>query len=138
MRVCIPTREGSGREAVVHNHFGSAPGFVIVDTETGDLTAMENDNAHHAHGNCQPMAKLEGKDVDALVIGGIGVRALQLIKQAGLTVYYSGGGTVGDVVDALDQGKLPEMEITNACGGHAHGQGGGCDHGHDHGEGGCH
>jgi predicted Fe-Mo cluster-binding NifX family protein len=76
------------------------------------------------------------------VVGGIGVRALQLIKQAGLTVYYSGGGTVGDVVDALAQGKLPEMDVTHACGGHGHGQGGGggCDHGHGqgHGRGGCH
>lgn len=136
MRVCIPTRKGTGREAVVHNHFGSAPGFVIVDTESGELVDIENDNAHHAHGACRPLATLEGRNVDALVVGGIGVRALQLIKQAGLKVYYTGGGTVGDVIDALASGKLPEMEMTHACGGHARGQGGGCDHGH--GRGSCH
>lgn len=138
MRVCIPIREGSGREAVVHNHFGSAPGFVIADTETGGLTALENDNDHHAHGACQPLAKFEGQDVDAMVVGGIGMRALQLIKQAGLKVYYCGGGTVGDVIDALGEGRLPEMEDTHACGGHAHGQGGGCGHDHEQGKGNCH
>ncbi len=127
MRVYIPIREGSGREAVVHDHFGSAPGFVVADTETGDLTVLENSNTHHAHGTCQPVAQLQGLDVDALVVGGIGVRALQLIKQAGLKVYYCGGGTVGEVVDALGRGQLPEMDVTNACGGHAHGHGhGGC------------
>ena len=50
MRVCIPTRQGTGREAVVHNHFGSAPGFVIVDTDTGELVDMDAVAAIRAEG----------------------------------------------------------------------------------------
>jgi len=33
MRVCFAIREDKGMESQVYNHFGSAPAFVIVDTE---------------------------------------------------------------------------------------------------------
>lgn len=127
MRACIPTHDATGREARVFGHFGSAPCFTIVDTATGDLTILENRNAHHAHGTCHPMSQLEGRNVDAVVVGGIGRRALQHLQQAGLKVYRPTVPTVGGIIDALEKGELPEMEIAHACGGHAH------SHGHGHG-----
>lgn len=135
MRVCIPIREGSGREAAVHNHFGSAPAFVLADTETGAAEDLPNPGAHHAHGSCRPLAGLAGRDLDAVVVGGMGVRAMQQIREAGLKIYYAGGGTVGEVLDALAAGRLPEMEEAHACTGHGHGHGrsGGCGHGHGRG-----
>jgi predicted Fe-Mo cluster-binding NifX family protein len=34
MNVCFPVMENQGMESEVYGHFGSAPGFVIVDIVT--------------------------------------------------------------------------------------------------------
>ncbi len=33
MKICFPTMNLEGLESRVYEHFGSAPGFVIVDSE---------------------------------------------------------------------------------------------------------
>jgi len=124
MRVCIAARDGSGSAAQVHDHFGSAPCFVIADTVSGELEILENDNSAHAHGTCQPLARFAGRGLEAVVVGGIGRRALALMRQEGLKVYRATGGTVGETVQALAAGNLAEMEDVHACGGHAHGKSG--------------
>jgi predicted Fe-Mo cluster-binding NifX family protein len=32
MRICFPTENLQGLDSTVYGHFGSAPGFIIVDT----------------------------------------------------------------------------------------------------------
>lgn len=139
MRVCIPTNDESGPDATVFAHFGSAPCFTIVDTASGGLEVLANRNAHHAHGTCHPLGQLEGRNVDAIVTGGIGHRALQGMRAAGLTVYKApAAATVAGVLSALADGTLAELADVHACGGHGHGSqlAHGLGHGHGHGQGG--
>lgn len=43
----------------VYGHFGLAPGFVIVDTQTSGVEEIENSDLHHAaRGMCQPFKAL--------------------------------------------------------------------------------
>ena len=39
MKICFPAETLQGMNSVVYGHFGSAPGFVIVDTQ--DMSAEE-------------------------------------------------------------------------------------------------
>jgi predicted Fe-Mo cluster-binding NifX family protein len=50
MKVCFPVLNDEGIESRVYNHIGSA--FVVVDTETNVLCAIQNRNQHHAKGAC--------------------------------------------------------------------------------------
>ena len=50
MKICFPTTNLQGLESQVYGHFGSAPGFVIVDTETRTVEEINNHDLHHAHG----------------------------------------------------------------------------------------
>ena len=89
MRIGIPTEAttGPGAEAPVYGHFGSAPSFVIADTERNSFEIVENAGREHEHGQCNPFQSLEAQSVDALVTGGIGQRALQLLRQRNIKVY---------------------------------------------------
>jgi len=116
-------------ESRVYGHFGSAPVFVLVDSETMVVESLGNRDQGHVHGQCQPMQALAGSRPDAVVVGGIGAGALVGLRQAGIRVYQAAGGTVAETVDLLKSGVLKEIALENACGGHGHGAG--CRH---HGE----
>jgi predicted Fe-Mo cluster-binding NifX family protein len=45
MLACIPTNGSAGLEDTVFDHFGSAPFFTLFDSETGEVTVLENRNA---------------------------------------------------------------------------------------------
>ena len=65
-----------------------------------------------------PVNYLAGKGVKQLIAGGMGYRPLMGFMQVGIDVYYAGGLTsVGDAVNALVAGKLPQFSQENTCGG---------------------
>ena len=86
MKICIPVEENNGLDSRVCAHFGSAPFFLVVDSNTSVCEPIVNDGAHHAHGMCQPLALLEGKDIDGVVVGGIGRGALFKFQAANIGV----------------------------------------------------
>lgn len=118
MKIAIPVAEDRGLESQVHGHFGSAPFFARVDSETMEFKALQNPNLEHAHGACNPLGVIKDMHVDALICAGMGARALQLLNQAGVKVFKTGGSTVKEAVVNLAKGLLPEMTVDGACSGH--------------------
>ena len=100
MRICFPTDDPRGLDSVVFSHFGSAPGFVVVDTESQGIEELNNGDLHHVHGMCQPLKALGGLSVDAVAVGGIGMGALMKLQGMGITVYRAQAGTVGQNVSS--------------------------------------
>jgi predicted Fe-Mo cluster-binding NifX family protein len=125
MKICFPTENLQGLNSNVFGHFGSAPGFVIVDTESKDIEEVSNGDLHHSHGMCQPLKALGGRKVDAIAVGGIGAGALMKLQAQGVRVYRAVQGTVGDNLLFAEKGTLPEFDPGLTCSGHA---GGGCAH----------
>jgi len=124
MKVCIPAVEEKGLEGMPHAHFGSATHFVIHDTDTGATDIIRNSNQAHEHGMCHPLAALDGRGIDAIVVGGIGLRALSKLQAGGMRVYRSAPRSIGENIELLKAGKLEEVTPADACG--RHGEGHGC------------
>lgn len=118
MQLCVPVLDDQGLESRVCPHFGSAPAFMFVDTDSGTCRAKVNDNAHHAHGMCQPLAALAGEAVDGLIVGGIGMGALMRLQAAGIAVYRAVHPTVGETIAAFKEGSLRPVGQDGACAGH--------------------
>ena len=125
MKICFPTSNRKGLESPVYAHFGSAPGFVIVNTENQGVEEIDNHDLHHAHGMCQPLKALGGRAIDAVAVGGIGMGALMKLQAQGIRVFRAAEGTVKDNVKLIVARKLPEFDVRQTCAGHG---GGGCAH----------
>lgn len=138
MKVCVPINENEGLNSPVCGHFGSAPAFLLADTESDSCEVISNNNSHHAHGMCQPLQALAGASPDAVIVGGIGMGALLKLNAAGIRVFLAAAPTVAENLTALREGRLAEARPESACGHHGQGgahahAGGGCGHGQGHG-----
>jgi predicted Fe-Mo cluster-binding NifX family protein len=132
MNVCIPVIADQGLKSRVSHHFGSAPLFLVVEIEQATCRAIPNGNQHHEHGGCQPLRALAGESVDNVIVGGIGMGAVEKLRAAGIRVFVSSCETVEDALAAFKSGSLAEATPATACAHHGHRP-----HGHGHAGGGC-
>lgn len=121
MKLCFPVKDVADMESEVYGHFGSAPAFVIVDSNTGAITVLNNNDQHHAHGMCNPVGALGNHRIDAVVVGGIGGGALMKLNGAGISVYKAIGKTIRENLEMIGSKQLPQFQPGHACGGHTNG-----------------
>lgn len=121
MRICFPVQHDEGVESKVYNHFGSAPLFVVVDTETSVAGTIRNGDRDHVHGGCNPLRALDSQKIDAVIVGGIGAGALSRLNQTGTKVYQAQLPTIKENLGLLGSGKLPEFTLQVTCNGHGKG-----------------
>ena len=124
MQICFPVESDKGLESEVCGHFGSAPVFVVYDTEAKSFDTINNQDLGHEHGMCSPLKALDGKKVDAIVVGGIGAGAINKLNGMGIKVYKAAQGTVLINIELFAKSAISEVSIDQACGGH----GGACSH----------
>jgi predicted Fe-Mo cluster-binding NifX family protein len=121
MNICIPVNEDRGLQSPVCMHFGSAPMFMLVALDDDACRVLSNLNQHHEHGQCAPLAALQGESIDSMIVGGIGNGALGRLINAGIRVYMAEGATVADVMRAYRAGALRPMSPDMSCAHHGHG-----------------
>lgn len=122
MKICIPTSDNNGMNARASDHFGSAPYYTVVDTDSGACEVI--DNAGHGHGgSCSPLERLGPQNLDAVACKGMGKRAIMLMGQSGIDVLYAQADLVNEIVEAARNGLLQPLSPDQACGGHHHQRG---------------
>jgi predicted Fe-Mo cluster-binding NifX family protein len=120
-RIAIPSVAPGGLDGERSGHFGHCDVFTLVDVEGGKIVdVMTVPNHGHSEGGClAPVNLLSGHNVNALVVGGIGMRPLVGFKQVGIDVYYDATHTnIGMVVEELLKGRLHAIADDQVCQGH--------------------
>lgn len=130
MLVCVPTSNDAGLKGVIHEHFGSAPFFTLIDTDNQNIEIIQNRNSHHSHGTCHPMTQLSRYKIDAVVCSGMGRRAVEALNSEGIRTLIANGRTVKDAIDRINDGSAVDIDAARAC--HGHGQHQQHDHVHEH------
>lgn len=118
MKVCFPVYKDEGVNSTVYDHFGSSPEFIIVNTELQTVITIDNNDLDHVHGACNPVMAVGGNKIDAVVVGGIGAGALMKLNADGIKVYKAVKETVKENLDLLKDNRLPELALSQTCGGH--------------------
>lgn len=118
MKICIPVKENNGLESIPYNHFGSAPFFLVVDTETNDVTAINNGDLKHEHGKCQPIKAIGGADIDVVLVLGIGAGAINKLNSMGVKVFKANPTSLKENIELFNDNKLIEFSPANSCTGH--------------------
>ncbi len=119
-RIAIPSVAQGGLDGQRSGHFGHCDVFTLVDVEDGGIKEVTTvPNQSHVQGGCMvPVNLLAGHKVNALIVGGIGMRPLMGFRQVGIDVYYDAERPeIKPVVEDLISGKLPMIDDTQVCGG---------------------
>ncbi|RPJ81171.1 MAG: dinitrogenase iron-molybdenum cofactor biosynthesis protein [Deltaproteobacteria bacterium] len=121
-RIAIPSMGSGGLDGQRAGHFGHCDVFTFVDVEDGKIKqVLTIQNQEHVQGGCMvPVNLLAGHKVNALIVGGIGMRPLMGFKQVGIDVYHDSERIdIRPVVEDLIAGKLTLIADDQVCGGGA-------------------
>jgi len=118
MRICIPVETKEGLKAKAFAHFGSAPYFLIYDTDKDAFEVVSNSDKHHMHGMCHPLKILENQTISAVVCRGMGTRAVQKLNAGGIKAYRASVETAEAIIKRYREGVLEEITVDNACAKH--------------------
>ena len=119
-RIAIPSMETGGLDGQRAGHFGHCDVFTLVDVKDGEIKNVTTINNHsHVQGGCMvPVNLLAENQVNALIVGGIGMRPLMGFRQVGIEVYHdSARSEIRPVVEDLIEGRLPLIRDNDVCGG---------------------
>ena len=117
MKICFPVEKDEGLASIVFDHFGSAPFFLVFDTETETYIKIENQGRDHLSGSCTPVTDLDGYPVDAIIAMGIGAGSLIGLSKAGFRIYQAQGNTIKENLTLWKDGLFKKI-IPVACSGH--------------------
>jgi len=111
MRIAVSS-EGKGLESQVSKVFARSPYFLIAeakDQKIGKTEVVENKGLDQMRGAGITVAKLMAeKDVEVVVTGNVGPRALEILRQFGIEVYL-GEGKIEGVLQKFLAGKLQKI-----------------------------
>ncbi|MEJ2037424.1 MAG: NifB/NifX family molybdenum-iron cluster-binding protein [Desulfosarcinaceae bacterium] len=118
--IAIPSQTPGGLEADLGAHFGHCDVYTVVTVDDGQIADVKViPNVPHQQGGCMaPVQHLASNGVNQLIAGGMGLRPLMGFNQVGIQVYFGGNTrTVGEAVQAMLAGQLPEFQQQHTCGG---------------------
>ena len=119
-RIAVPTIGAGGLDGQRSGHFGHCDVFTLVDVEDGEIKSVTTvPNQEHVQGGCMvPVNLLAEHKVNALIVGGIGMRPLMGFRQAGIDVYHDETRPeIRPVVEDLIAEILPLIGDNQVCGG---------------------
>ena len=119
-RIAIPSNGEGGLNGTRAGHFGHCDVFTLIDVEDGQIKEVSIlQNQEHVQGGCMvPVNLLAQNRVNALVVGGIGMRPLMGFRQVGINVFHDDQrAQIEPVVNDLIAGKLTEIRNDQVCGG---------------------
>ena len=119
-RIAVPSMGDGGMDGQRSGHFGHCDVFTLIDVAEGKVQSISTiTNGEHVQGGCMvPVNLLAQHKVNALVVGGIGMRPLMGFRQAGIDVYHDAErAEIRPVVEDLIAGKLPMISDNEVCGG---------------------
>lgn len=99
----------------VFQHFGQTKQFKVFDSETGESFILGS--GEYSHGSLATLLQENG--IGALLCGGIGDGARNMLKSRGIAVYPGQLGDVDALAKAFIDGKVVQLDRSS------------CDHDHD-------
>jgi len=114
----VVTAQGNTLASNLDPRFGRAQHLLLVDTETGEVTAYDNrENRNAAQGagiqTAQFVARL---GAEAVVTGHVGPKAFRTLEAAKIPVYLATQATVAEALEAFRKGRLEAAQGANVEG----------------------
>ena len=107
MKVII-TAHGTDMSSEVDQRFGRAEEFLLVDTDSGEMTAcVVNQDPNISHGaGLQAAQNVANLGAKVVITGNVGPRAFAALEAGRVDVYIGAKGTVAEALEEFKAGKL--------------------------------
>lgn len=104
------TAQGNSLQSEIDPKFGRAAYYLIVNTETDEVTVHDNSDGINASNGAGTGAAqtLSEYGVEALYTGRVGPKAADVLKQANIPYYENITGTVQGVLNQLKGGAVAQ------------------------------
>jgi predicted Fe-Mo cluster-binding NifX family protein len=113
MKIAI-TSEGRTLDATVDPRFGRCSYFLLIDTDTGKIEALQNPSTQQTGGaGIQAGQLIVSKGAEVVLTGNMGPNAFQVIQSAGIKAVTGVSGKISEALQAYKSGKLPPTENPN-------------------------
>jgi len=113
MKICV-TAQGKTLDDQVDPRFGRCQFFIVVDTDTLDFEAVENQSTQFSGGaGIQSGQLMASKGVKAVLTGNVGPNAFQTLTAGGIKIYTGLSGKIRDAVEKYKGGSLKPTENPN-------------------------
>ena len=123
VKLVIPVERFEEGNSLIFPHFGRAPQFVVVELLSNGAvksTAPVDNAGEHFGGHIGAEMIVSDLEPDAIVVKGMGPRALEAFQNRGMQVLTGNVNTVREAIDAYVSGGL--MGMTETCKEHHHNQ----------------
>jgi predicted Fe-Mo cluster-binding NifX family protein len=110
MKVAFST-EGLNLEAILDSRFGRCARFLVLDSENGSFTLVENSqnlNATQGAG-IQSAQNVIESGAQALVTGHCGPKAFKVLHAAGIPIYLAESEPIRELIHSFEQGTLSQL-----------------------------
>jgi len=118
LKYLIPLQENSGITSKISFHFGRSPYYAIVThDQSADKIEMEIKSISSiSHGEiCGAGEMVERAGADAVIVKGIGPKAIQMLQRRGTRVYMTSSETLNQVIEEIRAGKLKPASDNVLC-----------------------
>jgi predicted Fe-Mo cluster-binding NifX family protein len=113
MKIAISS-SGKDLAAQLDPRFGRCRYFLIVDTDNMSFEVFDNENGSLGGGaGIQSAQFVISKGIQAVITGNCGPKAMQVIVAAGVQIVTGQNGTIKDIVEAFNGGKLTATTQAN-------------------------
>lgn len=114
MKVCFPVIANQGLQSTIYGHFASAPLFLEVNTDTGEVSSIPNCDRADPDAGSNPFKALAGRQLDGIIIGGVGDGMLQMLHMMGFKVYEAETESLQMNIELFEKNALTKAEIQNS------------------------
>ena len=117
MKIAV-TSQGDTLDSQLDPRFGRAAFIIVVDTETLEFEAFDNNENKNAFkgAGIQAAAMISDKDAKVLLTGFCGPNAFTTLETAGVKVVNDQTGRIIDVVQKFKQGNVIYADNSNKDG----------------------
>lgn len=115
MKVGFPVAQDAGLESSLYGHLASTPLFVIIDTDTEDVSPLTNCDPLAPETGCNTLKAVCSRSLDAMVVDGIGDGFLRILNGCGIDVYQAESTSVRENLTLFREKQLGKVEMLNSA-----------------------
>ena len=117
VKICVPSMESTGLLSEISTHFGKTPYFTILEVENEEIKTIEikKIESRHAGGKKTPAEIIIEINPDVVLCANLGLKAVEMLKEHGITINVGASGTVENTFNDFINGKLKLGTENTVC-----------------------